>query len=280
MSEESKLLSQDESALLAGVCTDTIKRYRDLGLLRVYTNNGNEQFSEDDIRLLFNARIKAKSTEPEKAPIQTTPKSTETDSHLNEEKLPRLQDIVREASIKSSETSKMSNKPEPLSRSVEIKSEIHSTSSETEQGNTIFEAKPAEINSTGIKPQGSKPVMPDGIASDTSLSLEKITYSDSHNNEDTQYFSRQRRQQSDFNSIELLEITRSLKDQLEIVKEERNWLRKRIEKLESQTEREQMILMSETETIRSLVHQQEAHFKKSKQSPWSFLLSWTNPKEP
>lgn len=262
MSEEAKLLSQEESALLAGVCTDTIKRYRDLGLLRVYTTNEREQFSEDDIRLLFNARIKAKITEPQKPPIQTDSKPKETDSDVNEEKLPRLQDIVREASNKSSSSTEVNKKTETSFLTDEIKSKIN-------QSDKILESNPNE----------AKPVMQESGVDNTSLNLEKIPYSDSQNNQDSQYFSHQRRQQSDFNSIELLEITRSLKDQLEIVKEERNWLRKRIEKLESQTEREQMILMSETETIRSLVHQQEAHFKKSKQSPWSFLLSWTNPKE-
>ncbi len=74
-------------------------------------------------------------------------------------------------------------------------------------------------------------------------------------------------------SIEVLELSRSLKQQLELVLSERDWLRQRVEKLEVQLERQQLISMTETETLRIM-----AKSKEEKPSPWSFLLSWTQPK--
>jgi DNA-binding transcriptional MerR regulator len=74
-------------------------------------------------------------------------------------------------------------------------------------------------------------------------------------------------------SIEVLELSRSLKQQLELVMSERDWLRQRVEKLEVQLERQQLISMTETETLRIM-----AKSKEERPSPWSFLLSWTQPK--
>jgi DNA-binding transcriptional MerR regulator len=238
MSEAPILLTQDEAAKLAGVGHDTIERYRDLGLLRMFNSDkGEERFSEEDIKLLFNGKIKSFTSSPdsraESHPIKIPDNIQDTKSSKNktplankieldstfEEELPRLKDIIREVehkNLKESPTIRLSN---PVQTSQE------STSSSVEDN---F--------------QSSKHII--------------------------------ERQNNEISSIELLELTRTLKDQLEIVKEERNWLRKRIEKLESLSEREQMLRMSESDTIRTLIAQREP-----KKSPWSFLLSWTKPKE-
>lgn len=73
--------------------------------------------------------------------------------------------------------------------------------------------------------------------------------------------------------VELQEINRSLREQIEILREERNWLRERIEKLESRSEREQMLLLAETETVRHLIRNDEQHRPKSN-GFWSFALPW------
>ena len=46
---------------------------------------------------------------------------------------------------------------------------------------------------------------------------------------------------------------RMLREQIELLREERDWLRRRIEQLELRGEREQMLLLSEKDTVRRLV---------------------------
>jgi hypothetical protein len=73
-------------------------------------------------------------------------------------------------------------------------------------------------------------------------------------------------------SFELLDLNKALKDQIEILKQERDWLRTRVEKLEIRTERDQLLLMSETKTVQSLLphHTERKGF-------WS-LLPWLSGK--
>lgn len=77
-------------------------------------------------------------------------------------------------------------------------------------------------------------------------------------------------------SFELLDLNKSLREQIEILKQERDWLRKRVETFEIRSERDQLLLMSETKTVQSLLpHLQENQQKKNF---WSFALPWLSPK--
>lgn len=67
---------------------------------------------------------------------------------------------------------------------------------------------------------------------------------------------------------ELVAVNRQLREEIRILREEKEWLRSRLEKLESRSERDQMLMMSELETIRGLVNQQPA--RKS----WLAALPW------
>ena len=48
-------------------------------------------------------------------------------------------------------------------------------------------------------------------------------------------------------------MNQTLREQIELLREERDWLRQRIEHLETRSEREQMLLLAESETVRRLV---------------------------
>ena len=74
-------------------------------------------------------------------------------------------------------------------------------------------------------------------------------------------------------SFELLDLNKSLKDQIEILKQERDWLRKRVETFEIRSERDQLLLMSETKTVQTLLPLQQP-----KQNFWSFALPWLSGK--
>lgn len=64
------------------------------------------------------------------------------------------------------------------------------------------------------------------------------------------------------------ETTRLLREQLDEIKRERDWLRDRVEKLETHSERDQMLLLAESETVRRLINQQK------RKSFWAFALPW------
>jgi len=67
---------------------------------------------------------------------------------------------------------------------------------------------------------------------------------------------------------ELVAENRRLREEVNELKQEREWLKERLEKLEARCERDQMLLLSESETVRRLATSD------SKKSFWSFSLPW------
>lgn len=65
-------------------------------------------------------------------------------------------------------------------------------------------------------------------------------------------------------------ILDSKDDEIADLRNQRAWLRERIEKLEEKSDRDQILLLSETQTIRSLIAYQE-----SRKSTFRQLLEWT-----
>jgi hypothetical protein len=211
-STNSRFLTTEEASLTAKVSLETITKYKELGLLRAFRVNGQEQFTEDEIKLVFNSRRK---TEIKDIPQQLT-------------------DSTEHAQIKETQNEK--NEEPPTLKEILSETNVLNNSNEATENTKNFYKSEFKIENTNVI----------------------------RNNNNADY-----RGTFDIPSIELLELTRTLKDQLETVKEERNWLRRRVEKLESSIEREQMIAISKTETLRNLVDQ-----SKQNKNPWSFLLPW------
>lgn len=57
----------------------------------------------------------------------------------------------------------------------------------------------------------------------------------------------------DNRSLEILELNRMLREQIQLLREERDWLRKRIEVLETRAERDQVLLLTESRTVQNLL---------------------------
>jgi len=55
------------------------------------------------------------------------------------------------------------------------------------------------------------------------------------------------------NSFELVEINKSLKEQIEVLRQERDWLRMRVEKMEERSNRDQILLLSQSKNARLLI---------------------------
>ena len=80
-------------------------------------------------------------------------------------------------------------------------------------------------------------------------------------------------------SLELIEINAHLRERLKSLKAERDWLRERVEKLELQLEREQTLLMAESETVRRLISLNANSRKTGITAKVKRLLGWNNPNE-
>jgi hypothetical protein len=64
-------------------------------------------------------------------------------------------------------------------------------------------------------------------------------------------------------------------DEIADLKNQRSWLRERIEKLEEKADRDQILLLSETQTIRSLIA-----YRETKKSPVKQFLEWIGVSQP
>ena len=214
---QSRFLTIEEASTSASVSAETILKYKDLGLLRAFRVNGQEQFREDEIRLVFNSRKKSPLNNLNSTSVSKNDSSVSQDSNP--------QDL-------SSQNSKSEELP-TLDDILSISQNNEHVSSSKDYTETTFANEPI---TEFVKTKENEP----------------------------------QNQHLDIPSIELIELTRSLKDQLETIKEERNWLRRRVEKLEASVEREQMIVISKTETVRNLVEH-----RRSPKNNWSFLLPWS-----
>lgn len=78
-------------------------------------------------------------------------------------------------------------------------------------------------------------------------------------------------QQSAENPVfDLLQDNSSLKDQIQVLREERDWLRKRLEVSEERMQRDQMLMISKSETIRQLVQEKTNPPKRF----WEYAIPW------
>ena len=191
------LLTEDQSAALAGVSIETIRQYAGYGLLEKQERNGLVRFRESEIRSLFHTakRVEAVVPEPsqQEVPIGSAPTvEVELQADLSSDR----QDSAEQPS----------STPQPT-------------------------APRTEFANTELANFGSEAPVP---------AVQQV-----------------------------IEINRSLRDQVEQLRNERDWLRTRLEKLETRSEREQMLVISESETIRSFIRQQQ-----KRRSFWSFALPW------
>ena len=205
MSANLRLLTEEESASIAEVTIDTIRKYRDCGLLDPIVKENQTFFQELDIRTLFYTKFKdhnplfAIKTKPPEATV--APETVAAPAP--EAATPYEEKVVPDTSEKPS----------------------HETSAEA--------------------------VTPEFI--DTASQSKKIEESVSSSLPP---------------SAEMIELNKSLRLQIQILREERDWLRERIERLEARSEREQMLLLSQNENVRNLIK------TTSKKGFWAKALPW------
>ncbi len=235
MSENEQLLSINESADIAGVSTETLEQYRDFGLLEAVVENEMTRFRESDIRTLFYTKLR-KEELSEKAPEESPKESTDSDTAST---LQQAAPITAPPKSNSSDDEDLQEPPtleqilaEHAASKLEaanVEVEVVESSEKEEVVSATAEEKIEEVEAEEFHGEAVSTLGESIEISSTSAFVPSSPDAD------------------------LIELTKGLREQIEMLKEERSWLRERVEKLESRSERDQMLLLSENETVRSLL---------------------------
>ena len=200
--EKHSLLSNEQSAQLAGVSVDTIEKYCQIGLLTPEMKDNRPFFREADIKSLFYTKSNYSSY---------------------------AAGSVVDTDVKGD---------------LQATTESNEKTEQTPQSTSIG-ADPSVAQATGV----------DSIAgvesNDETPAAESIAEASTKAPGDEN----QAKAATEFTQREsqLLEMNQTLREQIELLREERDWLRQRIEHLETRGEREQMLLLAESETVRRLI---------------------------
>ena len=275
MFDSLQLLSEAQSAEIAGVSVETLKQYREFGLLESVEANGQIFFKESDIRTLFYTKSRKERTQsqilansqnnaPEAtqapaavqqpavaaAPVLTAEiRSDVVASDSAVEKHPTLDGVLGETSLPGAEASPSAI---PIERTSSVGAVTPVTMVEGPQPDAAKIETTADTFSEnkafwfGEGPDAD--VGPPLLYGPAPLYVPPVS-----------------------EAKESEEVSKLLREQIETLRRERDWLRERVEKLENRSEREQMLLLSESETIRNLVSMNQEQRRKPF---WRLALPW------
>lgn len=218
-------ISEGEAASLAGVSSQTLRRFAEAGYLHAEADDdGVQLFSRAEVQSLFQVADRT-SQEDQRAssPFPSTP--------------------PLRAQIEVSSEGAPSASPEPASGE-NAPAEAPSQNEGVEVGEDVTTHQASEKDASDCK--GAEAESP----TDQSMfrfEVQRLTH-----------------------LLALHEKLIDLKDQqVAELHKERDWLRSRIEKLEDKHDRDQLILLSETQMLRRVLVMQE-----QKKSPWRAALEW------
>ena len=248
MSLSEKLLSAEESAERAGVSVETIRMFERCGLLEPVTADGKTLYQEIDIRTVFYSRLKqqeqptsASEPAPPKVPLEPTTNQERFASagatYFDALSSPMPDSLVTISGISVSDLVMTESEPK-AALSAEIADSFGPAPAAGVQSSVAMSArgKVSEVSDSFGPPAAPEAAQPDPMLP---------------------------------TSGQLIEVNVGLREQIQVLREERDWLRSRVENLENRSEREQMLLLSESETIRRLVTAQDP-----KRSFWQRALPW------
>jgi DNA-binding transcriptional MerR regulator len=236
-----RLLSEEESAAVAEVSVETIRKYRDCGLLDPVLKDNQTFFQEVDIQTLFFTKTRKEGLEQNGQAASLTPEP-QREPVVEPQAPPSTAVDEKQTALEISASSGASENAERPVLSAEQPQE----SASLRNADTIPTETPV-----------SKPVQ--AFISESKAPSEPIEISSKAEVAELP------------SSTELIELNKSLRDQIQILREERDWLRDRVEKLESRSEREQMLLLSESENVRKLIVSNQKSF-------WQKALPWFSSK--
>ncbi len=253
MAESNRMLSEVDSADLVHVSVDTIRKYTECGLLTTESHDGKKLYREIDIKTMFYGRDPGHQTEESRVAVETITEQSVT-----------AQNVLEQAVLEQAVVEKSEGLVDPLPLSEQRSTATEISSSEEEIIEPLDGAVSHQQPIDQIKP-----------------SLETVFLGETEKRAtDTEHETVQQvvlpvgdsqpealLQVSLPSSSELIEINKGLRQQIEMLREERDWLRERVEKLETRSDREQMLLLSESENLRSAISLARAPF-------WKRALPW------
>lgn len=301
MPESFRLLSELESAEIAEVSVETIRKYRDCGLLDPVVKDNQTYFQEVDIRALFFTK-KDKTTQASSSiSAQTETQSQESENSDNwtinnpnffsasEQRAefnevlgqPSPQAALNTSTVVVSEASQTVNQESAASAGsgldkaeTSVSSQASSaqisapSSAKTSTETDILAERDFAANISGTTYQFDRDEPEHIQQSQTSLDTASQTrHDDTVDSRPRAPFFGESAVFAEPGATELIDMNKSLRDQIQLLREERDWLRERIEKLEARSEREQMLLLSESENLRNMIGY-------NKKSFWQKALPW------
>ncbi len=248
MSLSEKLLSAEESAARAGVSVETILMFERCGLLEPVVSEGKKLYQELDIRTVFYSRLKQQEQAAGKSvagPPEEAPKANSTPEG----------DALSAAATTYSDAF-ASPRPESL---------------EALSGITSEELHPANPTTPPAAPE---PLAERPARTDAAKRSDAVSQTDSFGPESSLQTESPKTSVPESDPLlpssnQLIEVNKGLREQIQVLRDERDWLRSRVENLENRSEREQMLLLSESETIRRLVTSPDR-----KRGFWQRALPW------
>lgn len=225
------LISEHEAASLAGVSVETIRQFTKFGLLRPEEG----QYREVELRTVF--RISGSA--------HTTPQNNSTETNA-------AKPLSQQIQVEGGSTPQQRITPEQTDTKSGDKAPLNTTSNTNEQQpeqTAQTTATQTATNSTTSTVNKSAPVQEGPHQSSAGLTTgltPELTA-----------------------SYEFLELTRSLREQVEMLRVERDWLKTRLEKFEERAERDQMLLLSQGDSVSKLIQDrpQERSFL-ARMLPW------------
>ena len=231
-----RLFTESESAKFAGVSVDTIRQYERFGLLASVKKDNELFYRENDLRALFGVREPLPFSVLGEKSSEHAPPSDSTSASSSFAGAART---AAPQSFATTNSSMGSGAPQP--------EQVRPQSS---PGASAVYSAPYQQPTYSLPP----PYSTDGGQHSQHGAIQAMSIT----------------QPGSPGVYELLEANRSLREQIQMLKDEREWLRQRVEKFESRTERDQMLLISENDTVKTLIHQ----IPEKRRSFWSFALPW------
>lgn len=273
-----KFISENEAASIAGVSVSTLNRFAEAGYLQVETDaDGLRLFSKKELGDVFGLsreRLVARQTQSSKA---SPPKATQVNRTENiSPKEDNLQPDLNKQQSKKYETEPVTPGDSAIKEDLSLNYSEPSASSLSSDKITADSLDDKVVLDEDVWQDGHKAInaTPDLIAdSDGNI---KVNSLDAEPAADETVIKEMQQSQPEGNLERLNNLIRLQEDLLDArekelhdLKRQRDWLQRRVEKLEEKSERDQMLLLSEKQMTRQLLGQAEKRV-----SPLRAALDW------
>jgi hypothetical protein len=236
-------IGESEACAFAGVSASTLRRFAEAGYFQIETDSdGLRLFSKSEIENLFGLKPAASNRpKPSSSPF-TPPQSASSPSpHVPLAATPeKTQELERTAPLTAAQPNAHESSPSTKTAATVVRAPITEEPRIAVERTSEIPASPRQSDAGGMETRGEaiEALEREVTKLQNILALQE----------------------------KLLDIR---EEEIKSIKGERDWLRSRIEKLEEKNERDQLLLLAETQTVRQLINLQQR-----KRSTVQLALEW------